>query len=163
MHFRTGIGQDSHRFPEDEDGGPLRIGGIDIPFERRLMGNSDADVVLHALCNAISGISGIPVLGPVTDRLCFEEKILDSSVYVQSALQTLGDTKITHISISIECRKPPILPHIDKMRKRIAEIVNLTPSDVGITATSGEGLTDFGRGLGIQAIVIVSAFSLNDH
>jgi 2-C-methyl-D-erythritol 2,4-cyclodiphosphate synthase len=156
LQFKVGIGQDSHRFEEKGKSKPLVLGGIEIPSEVTLMGNSDADVVLHALCNAISGTSGKVVLGPHTDRLC-EQGITDSAVYVKEALKTLKDYKIAHVAVTIECLAPKILPHIDKMRSRIAEILGIKIGDVGITATSGEGLTLFGQGAGIQAFVLVTA------
>lgn len=156
MSFKVGIGQDSHRF-EKEKKRPLLLGGIEIPSELSLQGNSDADLLLHALCNAISGISGTVILGPYTDKLCLEQGITDSIVYVREALKTLKKYKIIHVSASIECLTPKIVPHIDKMRSKLATILNIKMKDVGITATSGEGLTPFGQGKGIQAFVIVTA------
>ena len=156
MKIKTGIGQDSHRLEKDENS-PLILGGVTIPSELSLQGNSDADVVLHALCNAISGISGKVILGPYADKMCREQGITDSAAYVKEALKTLKNDKITHVSIAIECLTPKIGPHIDKMCSRIAEILNIETEDVGITATSGEGLTPFGQGKGIQAFVSVTA------
>ena len=156
MKFKFGIGQDSHRFTEEGDDKPLMLGGLEIPGERRLAGNSDADVALHALCNAISGISGVNILGAPADKLC-REGITDSAVYVREARKTLGGWEISHVSVSLECLRPKLAPHIDAMRMRIAEILGITPGDVGVTATSGEGLTPFGQGLGIQAFVAVTA------
>ena len=153
MSIKVGIGQDSHRFGGDK---PLILGGVAIPGEVGLEGNSDADVVLHALCNAISGVSGEVVLGPVTDRMC-REGTTDSAAYVQEALKTLKDYKVAHVSVSLECLQPRITPHIDAMRRRIAELLDIETRDVGITATSGEGLTAFGRGEGIQAFVALTA------
>ena len=121
-----------------------------------LDGNSDSDVVLHALCNAISGITTVNVLGSVADKMCIEGRVYDSSSYVKEALKYLGGQKIVHISFSIECLRPKISPMIGKMRTRVSEITGVPPSSIGITATSGEGLTDFGKGLGIQAFCIIT-------
>ncbi len=156
MKIKTGIGQDSHHLEEGKNR-PLILGGVEIPSELSLQGNSDADAVLHALCNAISGISGKVILGPYADKMCREQGITDSAVYIKEALKTLKNYKITHVSIAIECLTPKIVPHIDKMRSRIAEILNIETEDVGITATSGEGLTPFGQGKGIQAFALVTA------
>ena len=82
--------------------------------------------------------------------------IKDSSKYLQIALEGLGDWKINHIAVSLECSKPKISNHIEAMKKSIAKICQINQSDVGITATSGEGLTAFGRGEGIQAITIIT-------
>ncbi len=157
MRVKIGTGQDSHRLEGDDTNRPLILGGVEIPSELSLQGNSDADVVLHALCNAISGISGEIIIGPYVDKMCREQGITDSVLYVKEALKTLKSYKITHVSIVIECLVPKIVPHIDQMRSRIAGILDIKTNDVGITATSGEGLTSFGRGKGIQAFVSVTA------
>ena len=161
MSYKVGLGQDSHAFVAEGEEKPCVLGGVHIPNCPGLKGNSDADVVLHALCNAISGISGIPVLGPVTDRLLREEGVSDSAVYAARALETLTEHRLTHVSVSLECLRPKILPHIDAMRKRIAAITGLEIKDVAVTATTGEGLTAFGRGEGVQALVIATAASVS--
>ena len=176
--FRTAIGQDSHRFggvdesttSDGADGaarrervGPsepvrrrLVLGGVAFEGEHTLMGNSDADVVLHALCNAISGVTGVNIIGAVTDRMCLDEGVTDSAEYVKEALKYLASGKITHVSFSIECARPAISPKIPEMRARIAHILGVDIGGVCVTATSGEGLTDFGRGLGIQAFCVIT-------
>ena len=150
------IGQDSHRFESDDSQKPLLLGGIIIPGCPGLAGNSDADVVLHAITNAVSGISCVNVLGKIADDLCKKQGITDSNVYLQKAIETLGMYNIVHVSISIEAKRPHLSDYILPMRKKIAEILGITPDHVGITATTGEGLTSFGRGEGIQAFVIIT-------
>jgi len=163
MYTKTGIGQDSHRFSEaeSENGAagrrPLLLGGVEFPGEPPLEGNSDADVVLHALCNAISGVTGVNILGEISDHMCFGEGIRDSAEYVREALKSLGEDIVAHASFSIECARPKIAPRVEQMRKNIAGLLGIDARNVGVTATSGEGLTDFGRGLGIQVICIVTA------
>lgn len=154
MIVKTGIGQDSHRF-ELEKKKKLMIAGVCFDDQNGLKGNSDADVVLHALCNSISSISGETILGPVSDKMC-KEGITDSAEYLKVALKSLSTYKITHVSISLECLKPKINPKIPEMKKKIATLMNLMPEDIGITATTGEGLTDFGKGLGIQAFSVIT-------
>lgn len=154
MKIRTGIGQDSHRFDTLNEKTCI-IGGIEIINCEGLKGNSDADVVLHAITNAISGITGVNILGGIADELC-KKGITDSSVYLLKALEFLGNNKISHVSISLECKKPKISPHIEKMKNRISDLLSISVSDIGITATTGEGLTDFGRGEGIQAFAILT-------
>jgi 2-C-methyl-D-erythritol 2,4-cyclodiphosphate synthase len=133
------------------------LGGVHIPDEPGLAGNSDADVVLHALTNAVSGISGVNILGEIADDLCMKKGIRDSRVYLKKALETLSGYKVAHVSLSIECARPRLSPHIQAMRAKIAQMVSLGVADVGITATSGEGLSAFGRGEGIQAFAVVTA------
>jgi len=176
MVVKASIGQDSHRFVDCEGGGgagaergggggrglgssgrKLVLGGVVFEGEAPLLGNSDADVVLHALCNAISGATGMNVLGAITDRMCLGDGVTDSSAYVREALKYMAGGVITHVSFAIECARPAIAPRIDEMRENIAKLIGAGAGSVGITATSGEGLTDFGRGLGIQVFCILTA------
>lgn len=159
MRIKTGLGQDSHRFDFENKTKKLVLGGIVFDGEPPLLGNSDADVVLHALCNAISGVTGVNILGAVSDALCLKHGITDSTVYVQEALNYLKDWRITHVSFSIECKIPKITPKIHDMKTRISELLGLEKQDIGITATTGEGLTAFGRGEGIQAFCILTAIN----
>ena len=154
MTAKTGIGQDSHAF-EEVSGKPLILAGIKLDHPMGLKGNSDADVVLHSITNAISSITGSNILGSVADQLC-QEGVTDSSNYLMLALDDLGDWKISHIAIAIECFKPRISPQIDSMKKSIAKLCHINKTDVGITATTGEGLTAFGKGEGIQVITIIT-------
>lgn len=155
--FITSIGQDSHRFEPQDSTKPLILGGVTISGCPGLMGNSDADVLLHAITNAISGISCVNILGKVSDDLCLKEGIKDSRVYLAEALKTLKGYNIVHVSISIEARRPHLADHIYSIRSSIASLLSLQVDHVGLTATTGEGLTSFGKGEGIQAIVIITA------
>ncbi len=156
--FVSAIGQDSHRFEPVDSSKPLILGGVTIPNCAGLEGNSDADVVLHALTNAISGVSGRNILGKISDDLCRNGQT-DSRVYLKKAVETLsvGGWKPTHVSISIEAKRPHLADHIPAIKKSVASMLSLQESDIGLTATTGEGLTAFGRGEGIQAFVVVSA------
>ena len=151
--MKAAIGQDSHRF-EENPGKPLVLGGVLFPGEPGLLANSDGDVVLHAVTNAVSGITGVNVLGGPADALC-RTGITDSAVYLPKALEPLRG-RISHLSISVECARPHITPRIPAMRENIARLLGIVPEAVGITATSGEGLTDFGRGLGISVFCILT-------
>lgn len=158
--FRVAIGQDSHRFTEPEEGKTLILGGIVIEGYPGLKGNSDADVVLHAITNAVSGISCVNILGKRADELCLEKGIANSSVYLKEALATMEEKKIVHISVSIEALKPKLSPYIDKMRSNIAGLLNIDEKSVGITATTGEGLTEFGKGNGIFCTAVITVQEL---
>ncbi|MCU0609183.1 MAG: 2-C-methyl-D-erythritol 2,4-cyclodiphosphate synthase [Chitinispirillaceae bacterium] len=152
----SAIGQDSHRFELEESAKPLVLGGVVIPGCPGLSGNSDADVVLHAVTNAVSGIHGIPVIGKIADELC-QKGIRDSGVYLAKALGFLKGHRLIHLSISIEAKRPHLSEHFQGMRVSIARLCGLSVDDVAITATTGENLTAFGRGEGIQVLVIASA------
>ena len=153
---RTGIGQDSHRFLPPDSSKPCIIAGLIFENTPGFMANSDGDVVFHAICNAISSLTGVLILGAVADDLCLKDGITDSEVYLKEALKTLGGQQITHVAISIEAKKPKFKDRILEMRENIARVMALDISQVGVTATSGEGLTDFGCGDGLQCFVIVT-------
>lgn len=159
MKFRVGFGQDSHRFDKGNQARKLVLGGIVFEGHPALKGNSDADVVMHAVTNAVSGITGVNILGERSDYLCKELGIRDSSAYLKDALRFMKKTTIMHVSISIEAKEPAIAPRIDEMKNRLAAVLDVSPNDIGITATSGEGLTAFGRGEGIQAFAVVTVSS----
>lgn len=156
--FFSAIGQDSHRFVPDGIQKQLILGGVSIPDMPGLDGNSDADVVLHAVCNALSGLSAVPILGKRTDYLCKEKGITESAVYVREALATLDTIKLVHLSITIEAKRPRFQGVSLRIRKSVAELVGLSVEHVALTATTGEGLTAFGKGEGISVFVIASAY-----
>ena len=157
MKFRTGLGQDSHRFLPSDSSKPCIIAGIIFDDVAGFSANSDGDIVFHAICNAISSLTGELILGDLADDLCLKDGITDSEVYLKEALKTLGPLQLTHVAISIEAKKPHFKERFLEMRQNIARVLGLAVKDVGITATSGEGLTDFGCGDGAQAFAIVTA------
>ncbi len=156
--FRTGIGQDSHRFLPQDSSKPCVIGGVIFEGVPGLDADSDGDVVFHALCNAITSVTGVPILGGIARDLCGKDGITDSQVYLEKALVTLGTQHIVHAAFTIEGKKPHFEKHIPSMRKNIAGALNIDPTAVGITATSGDGLTDFGCGDGIQCFCILTTY-----
>jgi 2-C-methyl-D-erythritol 2,4-cyclodiphosphate synthase len=159
MRVKTGIGQDSHRFENASSTKPLWLGAVLFTDCPGLNGNSDADVILHALTNAISSITGHIILGAASDILCLEQGITDSRVYLQEALKYLGTWRISHVALSIEAKRPHFSERIPEIKQSLAQLLTLDSSDIGITATSGEGLTAFGRGEGIQVFACVTAIS----
>lgn len=154
--YRTGIGQNIRRFLPSDSSKPCIIGGIIFDEIPGLDAESDGDVVYHAICNSITSLSGVPILGGIARDLCRKDGITDSQVYLEKALQTLEAQKIVHLAISIEGKRPLFEGAIEHMRKKIARILSLQTSQVGITATSGDGLTDFGCGDGLQCFAIVT-------
>ncbi len=158
MPFRVGLGQDSHRFSHVHEKRPLMLGGIRIQGHLGLKGNSDADVILHSLFNAIAQIISWKSLGSHADKMCKEKGITDSKEYLKAPLKRLKkmDYEITTVGVTIECKKPKIDPVSDEIRKSIAKILGIEKDQVGIIATSGERLTPFGRGEGIQVFSVVT-------
>lgn len=156
MIVRTGIGQDSHRFLPLESSKLCIIAGLIFSEAPGLNANSDGDIVMHALCNAISSLSGVLILGALADDLCLKDGITDSEVYLLEAMKTLDKQKISHVAITIEGKRPRFKERLFDMRTNLARIMQLNVSQVGITATTGEGLTDFGCGDGIQCFAIIT-------
>ena len=155
--MRVSIGQDSHRFAEKQTGKRCILGGVVFETAPALEANSDGDVVLHAVTNAVSGITCRNVLGRRADEMC-RAGITDSRAYLETALEDLTERgfRPIHLSITIECLWPAISPKVEEMRTTIGEIMGLPGDCVGITATTGEGLTDFGRGLGIGVFCVLT-------
>lgn len=154
--IRTGIGQDSHRFLPQGSTKPCVIGGLVFDDAPGFKANSDGDVIFHAICNAISSLTGEIILGKRADELLAKEGITDSRVYLDEALKTLGDQKIVHLAITLEAARPKFLARIPELRSSIASALGVDVAQVGLTATTGEGLTDFGCGEGIQCFCILT-------
>ena len=154
--IRTGIGHDSHRFLPPDSSKPCILAGAIFEDVPGFNANSDGDVVYHALCNAISSVTHVLILGAIADDLCLKDGITDSEVYLQKAIETLGKQVVSHVAITIEAKKPKFKKHFLPMRQNIARVMGLDVSQVGITATSGEGLTDFGCGDGVQVFALVT-------
>lgn len=153
--MKVGIGQDSHRFDfENKCNKKLVLAGVVFEDETPMLANSDGDIVLHAITNAISGITTKNILGDVTGKI-LKSGVIDSKVYLREALKYLKG-KIIHVSISIECKKPRISPKISEMRKCLSDLLNIGEESIGITATSGEDLTEFGKGNGINVFACVT-------
>ena len=154
--FRVGFGQDSHRFSSDPNR-KLRLGGVLIPDAPGLDGNSDADVVLHALCRALEQAVGKEDFSGYADEMS-RNGITDSREYVKVAKRHVEQAgyRVNNIGLSIEALKPKIDVFCDAMKNLIAGMLDISPAAIGINATSGEGMTPFGKGEGIQAFAIVS-------
>lgn len=154
MTVKIGHGQDSHRFSNSNEK-PLILGGVEIDEDLSLQGNSDADVILHSITDAISSLTGINIIGKVADQMC-QEGVMDSKEYLKKALSYIEDYKISHVSIVLECLKPQIDIYVPEIKKSLSNLLLITENDIGITSTSGEGLTSFGRGEGIYCTSIVT-------
>jgi len=155
---RTGIGQDSHRFLPEDSSKPCILGGIIFDDTPGLDAQSDGDVVFHALCNALLSLGAPSILGE-RNELLHKDGITDSAFYLQKALKALQNQTITHVAISIEAKIPKIQPKIHEMRQKIADIMGLSTNQIGLTAITGKGLSDFGCGDGIQCTAIITTQS----
>lgn len=153
--FVVGIGQDSHEF---DTKGVLVLGGIEISGEKKLKANSDGDVLIHALCTGLLQAIGEKSLGAFADEWCSKQKIKDSGKYLEKILKKVSRKGfgINNIGIMLEGKRPKIDLISPKIKSRLAELCNLPAVRIGITAHTGENLTSFGKGKGLQCFCIVS-------
>ena len=158
--IKVGIGQDSHPFGNDEDKKCI-LGGVQVDDAIGFEGNSDGDVVIHALCAAIEQALGRKNFSTYSDKMC-ENGITDSKEYLKVAVSHMNEMgyKINNVGISIEGKTPKILPIEDEMKQNLAPILKTDIVNIGINATTGEGLTAFGRGEGVQVFVVVSLIKI---
>ena len=154
-NFRIGFGQDSHKFSTDKDK-KLLLGGCVVHNEIGLEANSDGDFILHALFNAVSSAIGERSLGHYADDM-YKNKITDSKEYLKVILDKLKqkNLNINNISISIEASKPKLEQYTDKIKHSLSKILELNKENIGIAYTSGDELTAFGQGKGMQCFVVV--------
>ena len=154
--MKVGLGQDSHGFLKDSDKKKCIIAGLVFDGVPGLDADSDGDVVFHAVCNAITSITHVPILGRVAIQMCKEENITDSERYLEKALETLQGATIAHVALAIEGARPRLQARVDEMRGSVARVLNIAVDSVGLTVTSGDGLTSFGRGEGLQCLAIIT-------
>lgn len=153
MSVRVGFGYDVHRLVP---GRRLVLGGVDIPFELGLLGHSDADVLVHAVMDALLGAAGLRDIGhhfPDTDPAY---KGADSIALLGRVRELLAGQgwRPVNVDCSLLCERPRISPHREAMRERLAGALGLSPPDVGIKATTNEGLGFVGAGEGIAAYAV---------
>jgi 2-C-methyl-D-erythritol 2,4-cyclodiphosphate synthase len=156
MKYRTGLGQDSHRFLPEGSTKPCILAGLIFEEAPGMASDSDGDVIFHAICNAITSVTGVQILGGIANDLCQKDGITDSQVYLEKALETLQRQKIEHLAIAIEAKRPRLHQRIEEMRSKIANLMKLQVHQVGLTATASDGLTEFGLGEGIQCLCMIT-------
>jgi 2-C-methyl-D-erythritol 2,4-cyclodiphosphate synthase len=101
-------------------------------------------------------VTGVSILGSIAIDLCHKDGITDSQIYLEKALATLGAQSIQHVALSIEGKRPRFQKRIDSMRQNIASVLGVQLDQVGLTVTSGDGLTDFGCGEGLQCFCVLT-------
>jgi 2-C-methyl-D-erythritol 2,4-cyclodiphosphate synthase len=159
--FRIGQGFDVHQLTE---GRPLIIGGITIPYEKGLLGHSDADVLLHTISDACLGAIGEGDIGrhfPDTDP---NFKDADSAKLMEHVWQLVNDRgyELVNADCTIIAQKPKMAPYIQSMKERIAVLLNASPEQINVKATTTEKLGFTGRGEGIasQAVVLLKKVNI---
>jgi 2-C-methyl-D-erythritol 2,4-cyclodiphosphate synthase len=159
--IRAGIGYDIHPFDRREPPRPLVLGGVSIPGTSGLAGHSDADVVVHAVCDALLGALALGDLGkhfPDTDPRYAGCSSLDLLRTVATMISE-RDWHLANLDLSVVAEAPKLAPYVDEMRSNVARILGAPPEAVSIKATRPEGLGALGRGEGIacHAIVLLSS------
>jgi 2-C-methyl-D-erythritol 4-phosphate cytidylyltransferase/2-C-methyl-D-erythritol 2,4-cyclodiphosphate synthase len=156
---RIGFGMDSHRFiaEEEKDDKPLVMGGTVIEGHKGFTANSDGDIILHALFNAISQGIGERSIGHYADEMC-QSGITDSREYLKVILKMMEERsyKVGNVGIMLEGKRPNISDNEEKVKGSIAALLSIDKAKIGITATSGEELSPFGKGLGMQCFCVVT-------
>ena len=156
--FRVGLGYDIHPLVA---GRPCILGGVNIPSPVGPEGHSDADVLLHAVADAILGAAGLRDIGHYFPNTDASLKGLDSAVIVRKAVaeaKAQGGWSVGNVDIVIIGERPKVMAHVDAIKAKVAEIIGITPSQVGIKATTNEGMDSIGQGkaLAVQAICLIS-------
>ncbi len=153
MSFRVGIGFDVHKFVESRK---LILGGVEIPYNKGLEGHSDADVLLHAICDALLGAAALGDIGkhfPNTDE---RFRNISSLILLEKTNELIiqNNFSVGNIDATVVAEKPKLLPYIDEMRKNIADTLKVSLSQISIKATTSEKLGFTGREEGIVAMAI---------
>jgi 2-C-methyl-D-erythritol 2,4-cyclodiphosphate synthase len=152
--MRVGLGYDSHRFAP---GRPLVLGGLTIEHDAGLQGHSDADVVAHAVTDAVLGAAGLGDIGrhfpPTDDRW----KDADSLDLLRRAAQLAEEEnyQVVNVDVTVVCETPRVAPHADEMSRRLAAALGIAPRLVAVKGKSNEGMGWVGRGEGIAAMAVV--------
>ena len=158
--FRVGLGFDSHRLG---NGGPIRIGGIDVPAEVHAIGHSDADVLLHAITDALLGAIAEPDIGQLFPDTADENRGRDSEEFIAEAVKRIRASghEIGNLDCVILLQQPKLASYIDRMRTRIAEIIDMPVEDLGLKAKTGEGVGPIGHAEAIAARCVVLIYRVN--
>ena len=142
--MRVGIGHDTHRLGQ---GGPLRLGGIDIPHDRHLIGHSDADVLLHAIADALLGAAALGDIGdffPDSDAANRGRDSAEMLIRIHEAISR-ADYQIVNLDCIVFAQRPKLSPYKETIRQRVAEILKLDSQQIGIKAKTGESVGEVGR------------------
>jgi 2-C-methyl-D-erythritol 2,4-cyclodiphosphate synthase len=154
--FRVGIGIDAHRLV---DGRPLVLGGTGIDHPRGLQGHSDGDALLHALTDALLGSVAAPDIGVLFPPGDPTWKDAESRLFVERALAIVGERgyRVSSVDIVVIAEAPKLAPYVSKIRATLADLLGIPAEDVGLkaTTTDGMGFTGRGEGIAVQAVVTV--------
>ena len=150
MSYRIGSGIDFHRLAADRE---LWIGGVRIPHHKGAVGHSDADVLLHAICDALLGAACLGDIGLHFPNTSLQYKDVDSKILLKKTVELIhkANFRIVNVDSTVCAEEPTIRPYVDEMRNAIANILSVSSDDVSIKATTTEKLGFIGREEGIAA------------
>ncbi len=149
MSFRIGTGFDAHRLVADR---PLLLGGVRVPCERGLLGHSDGDCLLHAICDALLGAAGAGDLGRLFPSSDARYKDAPSRLFLTEVARLIaGRFRVANVDATLIAQEPRLGPHTESMRIEIARMLGVAVERVSVKAKSSDGLGAFGRGEGIAA------------
>ena len=151
--IRVGMGYDVHRLVADRD---LWVGGIKIPFEKGLLGHSDADVLIHAICDAILGAANMRDIGYHFPDTAAETDGMDSKIILKKTIELIATKgyRLGNIDATICAERPKMNPHIPQMQQCMAQVIGCDPGQISIKATTTEKLGFTGREEGISAYAV---------
>lgn len=152
--MRVGIGHDTHRL---EEGRPLTLGGVRVPFARGLAGHSDADVVLHALTDALLGAAGLGDIGDAYPDTDPRWRNADSAIFLSESLARLAQNgwRLGNVDVIIFAQEPKLGPYKADIRASLARLLDLPVTAVNVKAKTGERVGHLGRGEAIACEVVV--------
>ena len=153
MKIRVGFGYDVHQLTENRE---LWLGGVQIPHEKGALGHSDADVLLHAICDALLGAAGKRDIGFYFPDTSSEFKNIDSKILLQRTIQVLKDDgwRVGNIDSTLCMERPKIMSFVPEMKKVISSICEIEEEDVSIKATTSEKMGFVGREEGVNAYAV---------
>jgi 2-C-methyl-D-erythritol 2,4-cyclodiphosphate synthase len=151
--FRVGIGYDSHRFAP---GGPMRLGGCDVPGDFRLVGHSDGDAIAHAITDAVLGAAGLGDIGAMFSDQDSENAGRDSIEMLRGAVGRVTDAgwRVSNVDATVISEWPKIAPYRDAMRRALASALGITWSAVSVKGKTNEGMGWIGHGEGLACIAV---------
>ena len=152
---RTGVGYDSHRFAP---GGPMRLGGVDVPSAVRLVGHSDGDAVAHAVTDAVLGAAGAGDIGEMFADTDPANRGRDSLDMLRRAVARVAERgwRVAQVDVTVIAEQPKIAPHRGAMRDALAAALGVGAGDVSIKGKTNEGMGWIGRGEGLACIAVAT-------
>ncbi|MFC2048636.1 2-C-methyl-D-erythritol 2,4-cyclodiphosphate synthase [Elusimicrobiota bacterium] len=160
--MRTGIGYDIHRLSDDRK---MILAGIEIDYEQGLLGYSDADVVIHAICDAILGAASLGDIGrhfPDTDM---QYKDISSLKLLDSVREKINQKnyEVNNVDVTIVCEKPKLNPYIEAMEEKLSDVLKIRKNDINVKATTNEGLGSIGESKAVASWAVATIIPTPDY